>query len=46
MTREDSESVPDVPAGAPKWVTAELVERTIKIWQRFYATPLTVDEGL
>lgn len=46
MTREDSENVPGVPAGAPKWVTAELVERTIKVWQRFYAAPLTVDDAL
>ena len=46
MTREGSEDVRGDPAGAPKWVTAELVDRTIKVWQRFYPTPLTIEDAL
>ena len=34
------------PAGAPTWVTAELIEKTIRVWQRFYEAPLTVDDAL
>lgn len=34
------------PAGAPTWVTAELMEKTIRVWQRFYPEPLTVEDAL
>lgn len=34
------------PAGAPPWVTPELIEKTIKVWQRFYEAPLTTDDAL
>jgi hypothetical protein len=25
-----------LPAGAPQWVTIELIEHTIRVWQPFY----------
>jgi hypothetical protein len=34
------------PSGAPSWVTADLIKQTIKVWQRFYPTPLTADDAL
>jgi hypothetical protein len=35
-----------VPAGAPAWVTLELIEQTIRVWQPYYADPLTSDAAL
>jgi hypothetical protein len=35
-----------VPAGAPAWVTAELIQETIRVWQPYYADPLTADDAL
>ncbi len=29
-----------VPAGAPQWITVELLEHTIRIWQPFYPDQL------
>ena len=35
-----------VPDDVPCWVTEELIEETIRVWQRFYEDPLTKDEAL
>lgn len=35
-----------VPSGAPSWVTRELIEKTISVWQPYYADRLTDDEAL
>ncbi len=35
-----------VPAGAPDWITAELIEQTIRVWQPYYATILTPEEAV
>jgi hypothetical protein len=35
-----------VPAGAPAWVTSELVALTLSTWQPFYAAPLTPEDAL
>lgn len=35
-----------VPAGAPLWVTAELMEKTYRTWQPFYKQQLIPDELL
>jgi hypothetical protein len=40
------ERVVEVPAGAPRWVMVELIEQTIRVWQPYYANPLTVDDAL
>lgn len=39
-------SSPLVPAGAPPWVTAELIEQTLRVWQPFYAQQLIPDDAL
>lgn len=36
----------EVPPGAPSWVTTELIEQTLKIWQPFYAKTLIPDDAL
>lgn len=35
-----------VPAGAPGWVTPELIKHTISVWQPYYDAPLTAEEAL
>jgi hypothetical protein len=35
-----------VPSGAPSWVTLELIEDTIRVWQPYYEQPLTVEDAL
>lgn len=35
-----------VPAGAPHWVTLELIEQTIRTWQPFYADQLIPEDAL
>jgi len=41
---EDAKSI--VPAGAPDWITAELVEETIRVWQPFYREVVTPEEAV
>jgi hypothetical protein len=35
-----------VPAGAPSWITAQLLEATIDTWQPHYDTRLTPEDAL
>lgn len=35
-----------VPAGAPLWVTPELIAHTIRVWQPFYADRLIPEDAL
>ena len=35
-----------MPAGAPSWITAELVEETVRVWQPYYEQPLTHDDAV
>ena len=41
---EDARSI--VPAGAPDWITPELVEETIRVWQPYYKDVLTPEEAV
>lgn len=34
------------PAGAPDWVSAELLAETVAAWQPYYEKELTVDDAL
>jgi hypothetical protein len=43
-TREDAKSI--VPAGTPDWITAELIERTIRVWQPYYQAVLTPEDAV
>lgn len=42
-TLEEAKSL--VPAGAPDWITHELIERTIAVWQPFYEEVITPEEA-
>jgi hypothetical protein len=35
-----------VPAGAPPWITPELLEATLETWQPHYDKPLTSEDAL
>jgi hypothetical protein len=35
-----------VPAGAPEWVRAELLEEAIEVWQPYYEHELSMDDAL
>jgi hypothetical protein len=35
-----------ITPGAPAWITVELIEHTIRVWQPYYADPLTASEAL
>ena len=41
---EDARSI--VPAGAPDWITQELIEETIRVWQPYYAELLSPEEAV
>jgi hypothetical protein len=43
-TREDAKSI--VPAGTPDWITAELIEQTIRVWQPYYKEMLTTEDAI
>ena len=42
--REDAKSI--VPAGTPDWITADLIEQTIRVWQPYYQATLTPEEAV
>lgn len=35
-----------VPAGTPNWITPELIERTIRVWQPYYEALLTPEDAV
>ena len=35
-----------VPAGTPDWITADLIELTIRVWQPYYQATLTPEEAV
>lgn len=35
-----------VPSGAPAWVTPELIEKTLQIWQPYYEKQLIPEDAL
>ncbi len=35
-----------LPPGTPSWVTMELIQETIRVWQPLYKTPLSLDDAV
>jgi hypothetical protein len=35
-----------VPAGTPDWITAELIEQTIRVWQPYYQAVITPEAAV
>ena len=48
VARSDDQTAPviELPRGTPAWITPKLVELTQKVWQPYYAEPLTVDDAI
>ena len=46
LTSQHARIPVEVPAGAPDWVTPELLSDTLRTWQPSYAHTLTVEEAL
>lgn len=41
-----ADSMATVPAGAAPWITPELIEHTLQVWQPFYVDQLIPDDAL
>jgi hypothetical protein len=35
-----------LPAGTPDWITSELVEQTIRVWQPYYGPVVTPEDAV
>jgi hypothetical protein len=35
-----------IPAGTPAWITAELIEQTVRVWQPYYKATLTTEDAV
>ncbi len=35
-----------VPPGTPAWITRDLIDKTISVWQRFYSARLTAADAV
>lgn len=35
-----------VPPGTPTWITPELIAATLRVWQPYYAKPLSIVDAL
>lgn len=35
-----------LPPGTPAWITPQLVQQTLRVWQPYYSSPLTVDDAV
>jgi hypothetical protein len=35
-----------LPAGTPVWITTELVQLTLKVWQKHYKEPLSTQDAV
>ena len=42
--REDAKSI--VPTGSPDWITADLIEQTIRVWQPYYEAVLSSEDAV
>ncbi|VAX38662.1 hypothetical protein MNBD_PLANCTO02-3401 [hydrothermal vent metagenome] len=38
--------IDSLPPGCPEWVTLELLNKTIQVWQPYYATDLKPEDAL
>lgn len=44
VNREDGHSRP--ARTVPDWITPELIEETLRVWQPYYASPLTPKDAV
>ncbi|MDQ3329259.1 MAG: hypothetical protein M3552_01180 [Planctomycetota bacterium] len=44
--KSDEPEAVRVPAGAPRWVTPELIAHTLRVWQPYYEIQLIPEDAL
>ena len=42
----ESDAPSGFPAGTPHWITPELIEATIRVWQPYYETVISPEEAI
>jgi hypothetical protein len=35
-----------LPPGTPDWISMDLVHETVRVWQPYYPTPLSMDDAV
>lgn len=45
-TEAPTERPVTLPAGTPEWVTVDLVRLTLKVWQKHYREPLSIQDAV
>lgn len=45
LQQDEAASVVD-PAGLPAWITPELIEETVKVWQPYYQSQLAAGDAV
>ena len=35
-----------IPPGTPEWITVELIRLTLKVWQKRYSRPLSIQDAV
>jgi hypothetical protein len=35
-----------MPPGTPDWIRMDLVRETVRVWQPYYATPISLDDAV
>ena len=46
LASKSSATVSVVPSGAPAWVTPELIQKTLAVWQPYYERELIPEDAL
>jgi hypothetical protein len=46
LSAASSSDGPCIPPGTPAWITRELIELTIRVWQPYYAALLTTVDAV
>jgi hypothetical protein len=35
-----------LPPGTPPWITMDLIRETVRVWQPYYSTPISLDDAV
>lgn len=44
--KQDKARTAGVPPGTPAWISADLIDHTIRVWQPYYERALTKEEAV
>lgn len=43
---QSPDKIETAPPGCPAWITPALIAETIRVWQPYYAEPLTTEDAI